>query len=139
MGIGNKISGLLKERNMSASELARKIGVAPTTIYSIIQRNNKKVDIDVLLDMADVLGVDAEYFRDTPDQPHTIAAHFDGEEYTEAELDKIKEFAAFVKSNRNFRNPALIPNAAHERTDIDVTEESKKFDDDIMSNPDEWK
>lgn len=31
---------------------------------------------------------------------HTIAAHFDGDEYTEEELDKIKEFAAFVKSNR---------------------------------------
>ena len=31
---------------------------------------------------------------------HTIAAHFDGNEYTEEELDKIKEFAAFVKSTR---------------------------------------
>lgn len=31
---------------------------------------------------------------------HTIAAHFDGDEYTEEELDKIKEFAAFVKSTR---------------------------------------
>lgn len=34
------------------------------------------------------------------DTPTTIAAHFDGDEYTEEELDKIKEFAAFVKSNR---------------------------------------
>lgn len=33
-------------------------------------------------------------------KPITIAAHFDGDEYTEEELDKIKEFAAFVKSNR---------------------------------------
>ena len=36
------------------------------------------------------------------DEPthHTIAAHFDGDEYTEEELQKIKEFAAFVKSSR---------------------------------------
>jgi hypothetical protein len=29
-----------------------------------------------------------------------MAAHFDGIEYTQDELDKIKEFAAFVESNR---------------------------------------
>ena len=33
-------------------------------------------------------------------EPQTIAAHFDGDEYTEEELDKIKEFAAFVKASR---------------------------------------
>ena len=30
----------------------------------------------------------------------TIAAHFDGEEYTEEELEEIKQFAAFVKDRR---------------------------------------
>lgn len=30
----------------------------------------------------------------------TMAAHFDGDEYTEEELKKIKEFASFVKSQR---------------------------------------
>ena len=98
MGIGNKLDTLLKERNMSASELARKVGVAPTTIYSIIQRNNKKVDIDVLLNISDVLGVDVDYFRDTPKKPHTIAAHFDGDEFTEEQIERIKAFAAFIKS-----------------------------------------
>ena len=34
------------------------------------------------------------------DRPSTVAAHFDGDEYTEEELNKIKEFAAFVKANR---------------------------------------
>lgn len=101
MGIGNKLDTLLKERSITVSELARKINVAPTTIYSIIQRNNKKVDIDVLLNISDVLGVDVEYFRDTPQKPHTIAAHFDGDEYTEEQLDRIKAFAAFIKSEEN--------------------------------------
>lgn len=30
----------------------------------------------------------------------TIAAHFDGDEYTEEELDEIRQFAEFVKSKR---------------------------------------
>ena len=34
------------------------------------------------------------------EEPQTIAAHFDGDEYTEEEIDKIKEFAAFVKTQR---------------------------------------
>ena len=35
--------------------------------------------------------------------PHhsTLAAHFDGEEYTEEELEEIKNFAEYVKSKRN--------------------------------------
>ncbi len=32
---------------------------------------------------------------------HTIAAHFDGNEYTEEELEEIRQFAEFVKSKRN--------------------------------------
>lgn len=99
MGIGNKLDELLKKRNMTVTELARRIGVAPTTIYSIIQRNNKKVDIDVLLNIADILGVDADYFRDS-EKPVTIAAHFDGTEFTEEELDEIRNFAEYVKSKR---------------------------------------
>ena len=30
-------------------------------------------------------------------EPTTIAAHFDGTEYTEEQLDRIKEFAKFIK------------------------------------------
>ena len=38
---------------------------------------------------------------DEPDEePLTIAAHFDGDEYTEEELDEIKAFAEFVKTKR---------------------------------------
>ena len=34
-------------------------------------------------------------------RPQTIAAHFDGNEYTEDELEEIKKFAEFVKQRRN--------------------------------------
>lgn len=100
MGIGNKLDTLLSERGMTVTELARRVDVAPTTIYSIIQRNNKKVDIDVLIKIARTLGVNTEYFGDVDNEPITIAAHFDGDEYTEAELDEIRQFAEFVKNKR---------------------------------------
>lgn len=33
-------------------------------------------------------------------EPATLAAHFDGEEYTDDEMDEIKQFAEFVKGKR---------------------------------------
>lgn len=31
----------------------------------------------------------------------TLAAYFDGDDYTESELDEIRQFAEFVKTNEN--------------------------------------
>lgn len=103
MGIGSKLDMLLKERNISPIELAREINVSPSTIYSIIQRDNKKIDIQVLFDMAHALGVDAEYFSDTTyvSTIETLAAHHDNEDWTDAELEEIEAFKQFVLSKRN--------------------------------------
>ena len=100
MGIGNKLDNLLSERGMTVTELARKVNVAPTTIYSIIQRNNKKVDIDVLIKIARTLGVNTEYFGDVDDQSDTIAAHKDGENFTTDELAKIEEYKKLLLAAR---------------------------------------
>lgn len=64
VGIGTKLERLLKERNINVNELAQKINVAPTTLYSMIRRDSKKADIEVLFKLAKELGVDAEYFCD---------------------------------------------------------------------------
>ena len=50
--------------------------------------------------IADLLNVSADDLLGLNEEPQTIAAHFDGDEYTQEELDKIKEFAKFVKSSR---------------------------------------
>ena len=59
MGIGNKLAQLLEANGTNANELAKKIDVSPQTIYSIIKRDSKKADIEVLLKIADVFGVSA--------------------------------------------------------------------------------
>ena len=41
-----------------------------------------------------------KYIDVNDDEPMTIAAHFDGDEYTDAELEEIRKFAEFVKSKR---------------------------------------
>lgn len=44
--------------------------------------------------------VDGEIVFSGEQEPTTIAAHFDGSEYTEDELDEIRQFAEFVKNKR---------------------------------------
>lgn len=64
MGIGKILSELLSQKNMKVPELSELANVKASTIYSIIQRDNMKVDLDILLSISDVLGVPAEYFKD---------------------------------------------------------------------------
>lgn len=89
-----------RERNgFSQKDVAEKIGVAKST-YSLYESGNREPNVQTIKKIADVLNVSADDLLGINDEPQTIAAHFDGDEYTEAELDKIKEFAAFVKANR---------------------------------------
>ena len=40
------------------------------------------------------------HFKPSLQLSHTLAAHFDGDEYTDEELEEIKCFAEYVKSKR---------------------------------------
>ena len=104
MGIGSKINNLMNEKNINANELANRVGVAPTTLYSMIKRDSKKADIEVLIRIANELGVSVEYFSDDYVSSHnvdTLAAHFEGEQFTDEEMDEIMNFVEFVKNKRN--------------------------------------
>lgn len=60
--IGQILSKLLKEKNMNVSQLAQQSKVNINTLYSIIKRNNMKVDFNVLLKICEALNVDVEIF-----------------------------------------------------------------------------
>lgn len=88
MGIGKVLSELLKEKNTNANEIAKVANVSPNTLYSIIRRDNMKVDIDVLIRVAESLGVTAEYFYDRRTYP------FKSCDYTLSEQEMIKKYRA---------------------------------------------
>lgn len=102
----DRILKLLRtEKKMSQQELADALGISKSSI-NMYERGDRQPNFEVLETIADFFNVDIDYLlgRTTKTtkiiNPNTIAAHFDGDEYTEEELDRIKEFAAFVKSNR---------------------------------------
>ena len=88
-----------ERKGMSQKDVAEEIGVAKST-YSLYESGNREPNVQTIKKIADVLNVSADDLLGLNEEPLTIAAHFDGDEYTEAELDKIKEYAAFIKSTR---------------------------------------
>lgn len=107
---------LLEEKNLTSAEFAKEINVRPSTIS--MWMTNKSLPrmelVDKIADFFDIDVVDLYIDRSKynehlanirnamglPKKPDTIAAHFDGTEYTEEELEEIKQFAEFVKSKR---------------------------------------
>ena len=60
--IGRTLQLLLDEKNINVNELASMIGVSNQTLYSIIKRDNTKIDIQILIKICDALNVSPEYF-----------------------------------------------------------------------------
>ena len=88
-----------ERKGMSQKDVAEEIGVAKST-YSLYESGNREPNVQTIKRIADVLNVSADDLLGLNDEPLTIAAHFDGDEYTEEELDEIKAFAEFVKTKR---------------------------------------
>ena len=101
--MGEKFNENLKEarikKGLSQKEVADNIGVAIST-YSLYESGNREPNVQTIKKIADFLGISADELLGLSDQPTTLAAHFDGNEYTEDELEEIKNFAAFVKGKR---------------------------------------
>ena len=102
----DKILKLLRnERQLSQQELADALGISKSSI-NMYERGERQPNFEVLETIADYFNVDIDYLLGRTSKttkvinPNTLAAHFDGNEYTEDELNRIKEFAAFVKTSR---------------------------------------
>lgn len=60
--IGTTLQHLLSAKGINVSELSRKIDVSAQTLYSIIKRDNMKVDFEVLLKICSALNVNPDVF-----------------------------------------------------------------------------
>ncbi len=60
--IGKTLQDILDEKNTNVNELSKLINVSNQTLYSIIKRDNMKVDLDVLIKICNALDVNIERF-----------------------------------------------------------------------------
>lgn len=97
------IKKLREELGMSQDELAEKTGYTSRSSIAKIEKGLVDLQQSKIISFAKALGVTPSQlmgWEDPAPNHTTIAAHFDGEEYTEEELEEIKQFAAFVKDRR---------------------------------------
>lgn len=95
---------IMEEKNMKVADIVRVSGVPYSTVKAILERGAEKAGYVNVCKICSALGISADELErmvnDSEYKPRTLAAHFDGDEYTEDELDEIRQFAEFVKSKR---------------------------------------
>nr|DAJ48702.1 MAG TPA: helix-turn-helix domain protein [Caudoviricetes sp.] len=125
MPTGAKIKEFRKQKGLTQKQLGDLCGMADSAIrrYENGKANPKietlqKIATALKCNLSDLMDADEyklhnieiaikkvndsvlEKNKEIDNEPMTIAAHFDGDEYTEEELEAIREFAEFVKSKR---------------------------------------
>lgn len=101
--MGENFNENLKEARLksglSQKDVSENIGVAKST-YSLYESGKREPNVETIKKIASALNVSADVLLGLDEEPTTLAAHFDGDEYTESELNEIRQFAEFVKGRR---------------------------------------
>ncbi len=104
MEISKIIKNRRQELGLTLKDVATALGIAESTVSRYESSNIQNMGIDKIEALAKVLRCSPSYLMgwdassDSP--PNTLAAHFDGTEYTDEELEEIRQFAEFVKNRR---------------------------------------
>ncbi|WP_368490226.1 helix-turn-helix domain-containing protein [Clostridium sp. BJN0013] len=123
---GARLKLLRKEKGLTQKELAQKLNMQNTAI-SKYELNQRKPDTETLLEIANFFNVSVDYLLGNSDdrttlnpkentsyekiselvkenEIKTLAAHFDGEDITDDDVEDIKNFIEFVIQKRKKKN-----------------------------------
>ena len=100
--IGENIKRFRIQAKFTQEELATRLGKSKNVI-SNWERGDNKPDADTIEEICFIFNISPNQiysWEDAAEKPFTIAAHFEGDKFTEDELEEIKQFAEFVKNRR---------------------------------------
>lgn len=86
------------EMGITTEELSLKSGVPIGTLNKILSGQTSDPKFETLKALCKALNITLSDLEDN--EPSTIAAHHDGEDWTDAELAEIEDFKNYVKSKR---------------------------------------
>lgn len=89
-----------ERKGLTQKDVAESIGVAKST-YSLYESGSREPNVQTIKKIANVLKTPADELLGIEEMPTTIAAHFEGEDFTEDETKEILQFAEFVKNRRS--------------------------------------
>lgn len=99
------IKNLIEEKAPSTKAFAESINMPYTTLRSMLQRGIGNASVDNVIKVCKGLNITTDQLEkmanDEEYEIETIAAHHDGEEWTEEELEEIERFKEFVRAKRS--------------------------------------
>lgn len=102
--IGLKIKELRENKQLSQAQLAEMVGYKDKTAIAKVEAGKVDLPQSKIIAFSKALGITPSYLLDEDYIPTTpinkISSHFNENEFTLDELNRIEEFANFVKSNR---------------------------------------
>lgn len=111
--VGDRIKARRIELGLSVDELAQRLGKNRATVYRYESNDIEHMPITTLVPLAEVLQTSPADLMgwETEENPELedpqacptriLAAHLEEGEYTEEELEQIREFADFLRSKRD--------------------------------------
>ena len=96
MNFLHNLENLMYEKKINRSELAKAIGIAPSTINAWYTKDYKGITLKNLSKLASFFDVSMEalVYGEKPSLTFTL------ENYSEAELKAIHQYSEFIKGNR---------------------------------------
>lgn len=148
---GGKIKEARKAKHFTQKQLAEKIGAKHNSV-SDWENNKNKPDPDTIELLCGVLDITPNYLLSletvefSPVEKLLIKKYRSLDPHGKDMVDTVlnKEFDRCQSIKKAEITPLpdrsyLDPVAAHERTDIEVTDEMRQHDDELMRNDDLWK
>lgn len=105
MDLGIRLKQLRIERGLNQIDIANMLGVERST-YGKYETGDSSPDYDKLIQLSNFYQVSIDFLlgkTDIKNPIETIAAHHDGDEWTEEELEEIERFKEFVRMKRQQR------------------------------------
>ena len=142
--ISKNIAFYRKKANLTQTQVAEALSVKTTTV-STWERGASIPDIETLYNLCKLLGVSLEDVSEISAYPalniseQKLLSDFSklnlrGQRKILEDTHNLTLLTAYAKGFKEAESEYLIPKAAHERTDVEVTEEMRKHDDDIMED-----
>ena len=157
MTVGERIKEIRKRLDMSQVSFADKINVSKQTLYKYENNIITNIPSDKIEAVAALGNVSPAYIMGWTISDEDIANTFNDDyieevidnthEFSPSEKEHFKNYIQLLEINRkkvdeytmellSLQHKELELQAAHERTDIEITNEMKKHDDDIMNGND---
>lgn len=103
MGLTNNLDFLMKQRGITKAILSREADIPYTTIDSFYKKGTDNVKLSTLKKLSTYFNCTIDYLikDDKKENTELIVEMFSQDNFTQQELEKICDFASFIKSKRS--------------------------------------